>query len=106
MTVGYLDTTKHALWPVITVEQLPDIAHRDDSAEVICNKCGLREPLDTQMLFPSETPPDMKVVDALCDHSCASCGAGVWDIAIRTSTAVVFCRTWVPEEVEWDVVVD
>ena len=106
MTVGYLDTTKHALWPIIMVEQLTDIAHRDDSAEVICNKCGLRESLDIQMMLPSETPPEMKVVDALCDHSCASCGAGVWDIHIQTSTAVLFCRTWVSEEVNWDVVVD
>ncbi len=105
MTVGYLDTTKHALWPIITVEQLTDIALRDDSAEVICNKCGSREPLDTQMLFPSGTQPEMTVVDALCDHSCGSCGARVWDIAIRASTGVVFCRTWVPEEVNWDVVV-
>ena len=106
MTVGYLDTTKHALWPIINVEQLIDVAHRDDSAEVICNKCGSREPLDTQTLFPSGTQSDMKVIDALCDHSCVSCGAGVWEIAVRTSTAVVFCRTWVPEEVNWDVVDD
>ena len=106
MTVGYLDTTKHALWPIITVEQLTYTAHRDDSAEVICNKCGSGKPLDTQMLFPSGTQSDMKVIDALCDYSCDTCGAGVWDIAIRTSTAVVFCRTWVPEEVNWDVVVD
>ena len=48
----------------------------------------------------------MKVIDALSNHSCGSCGIGVWDIAIRVSTAVVFCRTWVPEEVNWDVVVD
>ena len=106
MTVGYLDTTKHALWPVITVEQLTDIAHGDDSAEVICNKCRSRKTLDTQTLFPSGTQIDMKVVDALCNYSCGSCGAGIWDIVIRTSTAVVFCRTWVPEEVNWDVVAD
>ena len=77
MTVGYLDTTKHALWPVITVEHVTDIAHRDDGAEVICNECGSRELLYLQTLFPSEIPPDMKVIDALCDHACASCGAGV-----------------------------
>ena len=106
MTVGYLDTTKHALWPIITVEKLNDVANGDDSAEVICNKCGSRKPLDTQMLFPSGTQSDMKVIDALCDYSCDSCGAGVWDIHIRISTAVLFCRTWVPEEANWDVVVD
>ena len=106
MTVGYLDTRKHALWPALTVEQLEEHVNAAQRSEIICGKCRTVSPIDFGRLVPDCSTPDMRVVDALTDYSCGKCDAGVWDMIIRCDNVGVFERTWVPEEVNWDVVVD
>ena len=106
MTVGYLDTSKHALWPALTVEQLEEHVKAAQWSEIICGKCRTVSPIDLEQLITDRSKPDMRVVDALRDYSCCNCDAGVWDTIIRCDNVGVFERTWVPEEVNWDVVVD
>lgn len=106
MTVGYLDTSKHALWPALTVEKLQEHVNEAQRSEIICGKCRNVSPIDLGRLIPDSSTADMRVVDALTDYSCGNCDAGVWDTIIRCDNVGVFERTWVPEEVNWDVVVD
>ena len=106
MTFGYLDTSKHALWPALTVEKLCEQVNRAQRSEIICGKCRTVSLIDLGRLIPNGATPNMRVVDALADYSCGSCKAGVWDTIIRCDNVGVFERTWVPEEVNWDVVVD
>ena len=106
MTVGYLNTSKHALWPALTVEQLEEHVKAAQRSEIICGKCRTVSPIDLEQLITKRSTPDMRVVDALTDYSCGDCDAGVWDTIIRCDNVGVFERTWVPEEVNWDVAVD
>ena len=106
MTVCYLNTSKHALWPALTVEQLEEHVNAAQRSEIICGKCRTVSPIDLEQLITDRSTPDIRVVDALTDYSCGICDAGVWDTIIRCDNVGVFERTWVPEEVNWDVVVD
>ena len=64
MTVGYLDTSKHALWPALTVERLREQVNRAQQSEIICGKCRTVSTIDLEQLIPVSSTPDMRIVDA------------------------------------------